>query len=151
MQNEITLVSCSTCHLNWCNLQKTTQKRSKIAKMLQKRHIFVIYTKMSGRLNNVFSFYIKFLISGHPWHPWACQYNFCYCSGKDAGDIPHSEYLMIINGSISYTLNAYCVICNFRMYILSVACIFKQQVMLYLPAKYPQVSNNKANNDRGTG
>ena len=36
---------------------------------------------------NVFVFYNKFLISGHPW---ACQYNFCYCSGKDAGDIPHS-------------------------------------------------------------
>ena len=33
---------------------------------------------------------MKFLNSGHPRHPWACQYNFCYCSGKDVSGIPHS-------------------------------------------------------------
>ena len=49
-------------------------------------------------------------------------------------------------GSISYTLNAYCVICNFRMYILSVACILKQQVMLYLLAKYPRLRIVKCSN-----
>ena len=43
---------------------------------------------------NILVLYIKFLISGHPWHTWVRQYNFCYCSGKDAGDIPRSEQVM---------------------------------------------------------
>ena len=47
----------------------------------------------------VFVFYVKSLIFGHPWHPWTCQYNFCYCSGKDAGGIPHSESVAFGNKS----------------------------------------------------
>ena len=73
MQNEVTLVSCSTCHLNWCNWQKTHQKWSKIAKMVHKKAYFCHLLKNEWQVEqetNVFVFYIKFLISGHPWHPW---------------------------------------------------------------------------------
>ena len=105
MQNEITQVSCSTCQINRCNLQKTTQKRSKIAKMVPKKAYFCHLHKNEWQVEqetNVFIFYSKFLISGHPWHPWACQYNFCYCSGKDAGDIPHSEKVEWASREIHY-------------------------------------------------
>ena len=50
---------------------------------------------------NVLVFYIKFLISGRPWHPWARQYNFCYCSEKDVGGIPHS----VLQGLLQWFVN----------------------------------------------
>ena len=84
MQNGITFVSCSTCHLNWCNFGKTHQKWSKIAKMVCKKAYFCHLHKNEWQVaqeTDVFVFYIKFLISGHPWHPH-CKYVQWKGSGK---------------------------------------------------------------------